>query len=157
LTGHLVLTSLHTNDAPGAIARLMDLGVEPYLIASTVEGVLAQRLVRRVCPHCAREQEPDANVLRRLGGTAAELSGISRAKVRSGAGCPACGHTGYLGRVGIFEWLRLTEALRASISRRVPSWEFRDQAIRAGTVPLRQAGLAAVSQGLTTLEEVVSV
>jgi len=138
LTGHLVLTTLHTNDAPGTITRLVDMGIEPFLIASTLEAVLAQRLVRRICPVC---RAPDGNRADRRG--------------QRERGCERCGGSGYKGRLGIFEFLRVTEALRELITARAPTYRLREQALADGLGPLREAGLAAVQAGLTTAEEVL--
>src|SRR5690606_8211152 len=113
LTGHLVLSTLHTNDATGAVTRLIDMGVEPFLIASTLEAVLAQRLVRRVCTQCRASYTPPAELLAQLGLT---RSDVGERTFFFGQGCPACGHTGYRGRMGIYEWLRLTEPLRELVT-----------------------------------------
>lgn len=124
LTGHLVLATLHTNDAPSAVTRLVDMGVEPFLLSSSLLGVLAQRLVRRLCAHCR------------------------------GAGCEACNRSGYAGRTGIFELLVVDDALRARIHERAPEAALREHALAHGMVPLRQAGDALVAQGVTSAEEV---
>jgi type IV pilus assembly protein PilB len=152
LTGHLVLTTLHTNDAPSAIARLTDLGVEPFLLASTVEAVLAQRLVRRVCSACKTARPPDDGILRQLGLEAAELGDRP---VYFGQGCPACAQTGYRGRLGVFEFLRLNEELRDLIAAGVPLAQLHRKAAKLGMTSLREAGLAAVLSGETTPEEVM--
>ncbi len=150
LTGHLVLTTLHTNDAAGAVTRLVDLGVEPYLVAASLEVVLAQRLVRCVCPECRCEQAPAAEVLERLGPGA---GGSGRFFI--GAGCPACEGTGYRGRTGLFELLHVDETMRERIARGCGTQEIRDLALARGMQPLRSAGLAALSGGVTTCEEVL--
>jgi type IV pilus assembly protein PilB len=152
LTGHLVLSTLHTNDAPGAVTRLIDMGVEPFLIASSLEAVLAQRLVRRICPHCKSAYEPPDALLGPLG--------ISRASVGdrqffSGHGCGVCNQTGYKGRLGIYEWLRMSEAVRDLVVQRAPTLQIRQQAIAEGMRTLRDDGLRAIFDGHTTLEEVV--
>jgi len=152
LTGHLVLTTLHTNDAPGAVMRLVDMGVEPFLIASTVEGVLAQRLVRRVCPDCREAHEPEPALLREMGLDAAALGGRP---FHRGRGCAACHHTGYRGRLGIFEMLRLDEALRELVVRGASAVDLRAHALRQGMTPLRESGLLAVLSGETTADEVL--
>ena len=151
LTGHLVLSTLHTNDAPGAVTRLIDMGVEPFLIASSLEAVLAQRLVRRICPHCKSAYEPPDALLGPLG--------ISRASVGdrqffSGHGCGVCNQTGYKGRLGIYEWLRMSEAVRDLVVQRAPTLQIRQQAIAEGMRTLRDDGLRAIFDGHTTLEEV---
>jgi type IV pilus assembly protein PilB len=112
LTGHLVLSTLHTNDAAGAVTRLVDMGVDAYLIASTVEAVLAQRLVRRICPDCRRSYEPDEKHIAELGLDPTKISGR---RFYCGAGCGRCSGTGYRGRTGIYEWLPMTETVRADI------------------------------------------
>jgi type IV pilus assembly protein PilB len=152
LTGHLVLSTLHTNDAPGAVTRLIDMGVEPFLIASSLEAVLAQRLVRRICPHCKSAYEPADSLLGPLG--------ISRTSVGdrqffSGHGCGVCNQTGYKGRLGIYEWLRMSEAVRDLVVQRAPTLQIRQQAIAEGMRTLRDDGLRAIFDGHTTIEEVV--
>ena len=119
LTGHLVLTTLHTNDATGAVTRLIDMGIEPFLLASTAEAVLAQRLVRRICPACKTPFEPTEALLRQLGLDPAEMKG--RPFYR-GAGCEMCQRTGYRGRLGIFEFLRMTDPVRELVVRRAHRW-----------------------------------
>ena len=150
LTGHLVLSTLHTNDAPSAVTRLLDMGIEPFLLASTLEGVLAQRLVRRICPHCRVADEPGAALRARFGITpdAAADQSFSR-----GRGCDRCGHTGYRGRLGIFEWLPLSDALRQLVARRASAQLTRKMAIGEGMRTLRETGLRAAREGATTLAE----
>ena len=151
-TGHLVLSTLHTNDAAGAVSRMLDLGVEPYLLASSLRAVLAQRLVRRVCPDCATTCEADAEELALLGrDPGAELS------FRKGAGCPKCLHTGYYGRVGLFELLVVEESVRALITQRADAVTIRSAAVVAGMVTLRMDGVRKAQEGLTTLDEVLRV
>ncbi len=152
LTGHLVLSTLHTNDAAGAVTRLVDLGIEPFLLASTLEAVLAQRLVRRLCPSCKMPFTPSPALLRQLGDDAVVLGGRT---FFSGPGCVACLHTGYKGRVGLFEFLRLTDPLRRLVVAGASLVELRQQAQSEGMISLRAAGLAAVLAGETTVEEVV--
>lgn len=152
LTGHLVLSTLHTNDAPGAVTRLIDMGVEPFLIASTLEAVLAQRLVRRICVNCREAYAPDDALL--------QQAGVARATVGDrpfyrGRGCPRCHQTGYHGRLGIFEWLRLTEPVRELVLSRAPTLELRRQAMRQGMRTLRDDGLRAVLDGETTIDEIL--
>ncbi|HWA87289.1 MAG TPA: type II secretion system ATPase GspE [Opitutus sp.] len=151
LTGHLVLSTLHTNDAAGAVTRLIDLGIEPFLIASTLDAVLAQRLVRRVCPRCRTAWEPPPALLAQLG--------IARASIGDrrffyGRGCAHCSQTGYRGRVGIFEWLRITDAIRDLILARAPTLLIRQKAMEQGMRTLRDDGLRAIFEGATTIEEV---
>lgn len=155
LTGHLVLATLHTNDAPGAITRLEEMGVESFNISAAVAGVLAQRLVRRVCPDCKAPTNADPDVLRRLGITERELRG---AQLMRGAGCPRCNGTGYKGRMGIHELMIVDEPLRRAINAGKPSAEIKDVAIeKSGLKTLRQDGIEKALQGLTTLEEVLAV
>jgi type IV pilus assembly protein PilB len=150
LTGHLVLATLHTNDAAGAVTRLIDMGVEPFLISSSLEGVLAQRLVRRICPECSQAYEAPAAELEQLGLDPAQAPTFHR-----GVGCEHCSGSGYQGRHGLFEWLPISEALREMISQRRPTLELREQACREGMGLLREAGIAALAEGLTTVEEVL--
>ena len=152
LTGHLVLSTLHTNDAPSAVTRLVDMGIEPFLLASTVEAVLAQRLVRRICQSCRAPFAPTEAMLQQLEIDSITIQGRP---FYSGAGCPACHHTGYKGRIGIFEFLPLTDALRELVVQRVSLVQLRQKAIAQGMTSLRSAGLAAILAGETTLEEVV--
>jgi len=152
LTGHLVLSTLHTNDATAAVTRLTDLGVEPFLLASTLEAVLAQRLVRRICRDCRVPVEDSGDVWTRAGLMASERAGRT---LYRGRGCPVCRGTGYRGRVGVFEFLSLDEAMREAIARGSPLAELRAQAVARGLVPLRTAGLQAVFAGETTLEEML--
>jgi type IV pilus assembly protein PilB len=150
LTGHLVLATLHTNDAAGAVTRLVDMGVEPFLISSSLEGILAQRLVRKICSACRESYEPPAAVRRQLGLAANEPLSCSR-----GGGCEACGGSGYRGRHGLFEWLPVSESLRAKINQNQGTFDLREQARVEGITTLRQAGIDAIRQGLTTVEEVL--
>ncbi|MDI1337817.1 MAG: GspE/PulE family protein [Lacunisphaera sp.] len=152
LTGHLVLTTLHTNDAPGAITRLVDLGIEPFLLASTLEAVLAQRLVRRICPSCKTAFEPTELMRRQLG---VDPVVHPDRPFYTGAGCAACHHTGYKGRVGIFEFLRLTDPLRELVVQGAALGEIRQRALGEGMTSLRDAGFAAILAGDTTVAEVV--
>jgi len=152
LTGHLVLSTLHTNDAPSAVTRLVDMGIEPFLLGSTLEAVLAQRLVRRVCVSCRAPFVPDDTLLRQLGADPAAVTGRP---FYAAAGCPACHHSGYRGRLGIFEFLPMTDALRELVVRGASLVELRAKAVEEGMIPLRSAGLAAILAGETTVEEVV--
>jgi type IV pilus assembly protein PilB len=152
LTGHLVLSTLHTNDAAGAVTRLIDMGVEPFLIASTLEAVLAQRLVRRICPECRTTYEPPAAMLQQLGIAAAS---VGDRRFSYGKGCAHCNQTGYRGRLGIYEWLRMTEAVRDLVVQRAPTPLIRQKAIEQGMRTLRDDGLRAIFDGATTIEEVV--
>jgi len=153
LTGHLVFSTLHTNDAPGAVTRLVDMGVEPYLLASSMEGVLAQRLVRTICPHCRAPHRPDEQVLQRIGHRPGNGAGGA---FFHGTGCRSCRQTGYIGRTGIFELLRLTPAVRQAITRRASAGEIAAIA-PADHQPMREDGYRKAADGITTLEEVLRV
>ena len=151
LTGHLVLSTLHTNDAPSAVTRLTDMGIEPFLLASTLEAVLAQRLVRRLCPVCRSAYEPPASLLRQLG---AEPAPNSERVFHRAVGCEACNLIGYKGRLGIFEFLPMTDALRELVGQGASLVRLRQQAVAQGMTTLRLSGLAAILAGETTVEEV---
>jgi general secretion pathway protein E len=152
LTGHLVFSSLHTNDAANALTRLVDLKVEPYLIAATLEGVLAQRLVRKVCPDCRARYAPDP-------GAAALLAHhpVGHLQLERGRGCAACRHTGYRGRTGIFELLVVTDDVKQHLLKAPNAGALRELAVAQGMVTLRQDGWQKVQAGLTTVEEVLRV
>ena len=150
LTGHLVLSSLHTNDAASAFTRLLDMGIEPFLLSTTVEGVVAQRLVRLVCERCVEEYEPSGPVLEQLGAEAARFAGR---KLRRGHGCQECHHTGYRGRIGAFEMIRVDDALRELIMRRPSSSQIR-ALLGAGFKDMRHDGYRKALAGATALEEV---
>lgn len=153
LTGHLVLSTLHTNDAPEAISRLMDIGVEPYLISSSVIGVLAQRLVRMICPDCKVPYEVDSKVMGDLGGDSLNLKGPLT--FYRGKGCKKCKQSGYLGRSGIFELLLVNEEIKKLISEKASTQVIREVAKKtAGLIPLRVDGLRRIVKGMTTLDEV---
>ena len=155
LTGHLVFSTLHTNDAPGAITRLLEMGMEPFLVASALQGVLAQRLVRKICPHCITEYEPGEALREML-----VMEGFDEAKdckFYYGAGCKECRYTGYFGRTGIFELLIMDETIREMVMRKAPANEIRQVAIEKGMHTLRQDGLRKVILGITTLEDVERV
>jgi type IV pilus assembly protein PilB len=152
LTGHLVFTTLHTTDAPGAVTRLVDMGVEPFLISSTLEAVLGQRLLRTICLNCRASCEPNRNVLDQVEVSQRDLGGR---KFYYGKGCDACNHTGYKGRKGIYELMKITEPLRELINERAPTVVLKQKAIELGMVTLRQDGLRSVFSGDTTFEEVL--
>ena len=152
LTGHLVLSTLHTNDAPGAVTRLVDMGVEPFLISSTLMAVLAQRLVRTICKNCRTPFEPTEDQLSLLNLSPHDLGD----KVfHYGRGCSTCNDTGYKGRKGIFELLVISEAVRVLINERAPTVVLRQKAVELGMVTLREDGLRSIFEGDTTIEEVV--
>jgi type IV pilus assembly protein PilB len=152
LTGHLVLSTLHTNDAAGAVTRLTDMGIEPFLLASTLEAVLAQRLVRRLCPECRVPYEPSDALLTTAGLTRADLGGRPFFQPK---GCPVCHQAGYRGRLGIFELLTVDDELRELVVSGASLVELRQKAIERGMVPLRRAGLGAMLAGDTSLDEVM--
>jgi len=152
LTGHLVLTTLHTNDAPGAVTRMIDMGVEPFLISSTLMAVLAQRLVRTICKKCRTPFEPTENQLSLLNLSPHD---IGDKVFYYGRGCAVCNDTGYRGRKGIFELLAVSEAIRALINERAPTVVLRQKAVELGMVTLREDGLRGIFDGDTTIEEIV--
>ncbi len=154
LTGHLVLATLHTNDAVGAVTRLVDMGVEPFLVASSMIGVLAQRLVRRLCPECRRAHTPDSAEARLLEMSEAQAKKI---QIYGPAGCPACAHTGYQGRTGVYELLPVDDKLRTLIHDGASEGVVREHARTLGMQNLRQDGLRWVRAGITSLEEVLRV
>jgi type IV pilus assembly protein PilB len=152
LTGHMVFSTLHTNDAAGAVTRLIDMDVEPYLISSTLTSVLGQRLVRTICTHCKTAYEPDDDLIAQLGLTHDDVAGRP---FYYGKGCQHCNDTGYHGRKGIYEYLRVTDTVRQLIDERKPTLLIREQAIREGMRPLRDDGIRSVLDGYTTAEEVL--
>src|ERR1700722_3257383 len=152
LTGHLVLSTLHTNDAPGAVTRLVDMGVEPFLISSTLMAVLAQRLVRTICKNCRTPFEPTESQLALLNLSPHDLGDKT---FHYGRGCSVCNDTGYKGRKGIFELLVISEPIRALINERAPTVVVRQKAVELGMVTLREDGLRGIFEGDTTIEEVV--
>jgi general secretion pathway protein E len=154
LTGHLVFSTLHTNDAPSGVARMVDMGVEPFLVSATVLGLVAQRLVRLVCEACAEEYAPPAAALADL---AQYHVDVPRPRFRRGRGCDACSNTGYRGRVGIYELMLLTDEMRARVQAGASTADLRALAVANGLVPLRAAGWAKACAGLTTIEEVLRV
>ena len=153
LTGHLVLSTLHTNDAPAAVTRLIDMGVEPFLLASSLEAVLAQRLVRKICKKCKEPYKPDENLIKSLNSAAKVKRDM---KLYHGKGCSDCMQSGMSGRTGIFELLRITDSLRELIAARPTS----EQIIKAAPpehISMRHDGIAKVLDGLTTAEEVLRI
>jgi type II secretory ATPase GspE/PulE/Tfp pilus assembly ATPase PilB-like protein len=152
LTGHLVFSTLHTNDAAGAVTRLLDMGVEPFLLASSAECLIAQRLVRLICPECKQEASQHSMELLAL----LEDEKI-KGKIYEGKGCQACRFTGYRGRIGIYEILPLNEPIRKLILARASSQQIKQQAVSSGMLTLRQDGITKVLAGLTTLSEVIRV
>lgn len=152
LTGHLVLSTLHTNDAPSAVIRMIDMGVEPYLISATVIGVLAQRLARKICQHCKEPYEEEAAYLRRFGFKPEDPG--QKITLWRGRGCEHCRHTGFRGRLGIYSLLRMNDEIAELVVRRAPLADIRDAAKANGMLELREDGLIKVLEGITTPEEV---
>lgn len=154
LTGHMVFSTLHTNDAPGAVTRLIDIGVKPFLVSTSLRGVMAQRLVRKICPDCARPYEPTAQELRSLKIPAAQAAAGS---FRRGAGCAACQGSGFRGRLGIFEILVVSDAIRELIYAGASATRLRETAHAEGMQTMREDGVRKIIAGLTTVEEVASI
>jgi general secretion pathway protein E len=155
LTGHLVFSTLHTNDSAGAVTRLLDLGVEPYLVSSSLIAIIAQRLVRKVCPDCKKPSQPTAQELSELGlGTPEENH---EAKFYVGAGCERCFKTGYRGRTGIYEVMLLSEKIQDLIYKRETAGTIKRLALEAGMQTLRMDGARKVLAGITTVAEVLRV
>jgi type IV pilus assembly protein PilB len=152
LTGHTVFSTLHTNDAPSTVTRLRDMGIAPFLITATVEAILAQRLVRRICTQCRETTVPTTEVLQDLELTPGDIAGKSFYR---GKGCDACNNTGYKGRVGLFELMVMNDDMRDMVMKNASRDELRDAARSFGMVTLRDAGMAAAMEGRTTLEEVI--
>jgi general secretion pathway protein E/type IV pilus assembly protein PilB len=151
LTGHLVLSTLHTNDAPGSVTRLLDMGVEPFLVASTLEGVMAQRLVRRICKSCAADYTPAPDDIPK------DLNLEPGQILRRGTGCRECRNTGFHGRHAIYEWMDSSNEIRQLILNSASTDAIRDAARKDGMRTLAEDGWRLVRQGITTVEEVLSV
>ncbi len=154
LTGHLVFSTLHTNDAAGGITRLVDMGVEPFLVSSSVIAFVAQRLVRVICPKCKREIKPDKEIIRELGISKADLS---KTKIYKGEGCESCRYTGYKGRTAIYEILVVTDPIRELTLKRTSSDEIKKKAVSLGMHTLRQDGWEKIKKGITSPQEVIRV
>jgi type IV pilus assembly protein PilB len=152
LTGHLVLSTLHTNDASGAITRLVDMGTQPFLVAASLEGILAQRLLRTICLNCRSPYEPSESILSQLGIAPHELGDKS---FYTGKGCDTCGNTGYKGRAGLYELLNVTDPIRELVIERAPAVVIKQKAIELGMTTLREDGLRCIYEGRTTIEEVL--
>jgi type IV pilus assembly protein PilB len=148
----LVFTTLHTNDSTGAVTRLMDMGIEPFLISASLECVLAQRLIRKICTNCRTAYEPSEQVLASLG---LGVHDIGDKTFYYGKGCEACNFTGYKGRKGIYELLKISDPIREMINNREPGVLIRQKAIELGMSTLREDGLRSIYDGITTIEEVV--
>jgi type IV pilus assembly protein PilB len=152
LTGHLVLSTLHTNDAAGAVTRLVDMGVEPFLVSATLEGILAQRLLRTICKNCRSAYTPSLSILNQLGLSPDDIGGK---QFYTGAGCEKCGGSGYKGRKGIYELLNVTDPIRELIVEKAPTLALKQKAIELGMMTLREDGLRNIYDGETTIEEVL--
>jgi general secretion pathway protein E len=152
LTGHLVLSTVHTNDAPGAVTRLVDMGVEPFLVASSLIGVLAQRLVRTICPRCQEQYVPTAEELRGIGLDPAKVKTLTRGK-----GCTNCQQSGYRGRTGIYELMVIDDEIRKLILKNVDSGSLKNKAREKGMITLLEDGAEKVLAGVTTCEEISRV
>jgi type IV pilus assembly protein PilB len=153
LTGHLVFSTLHTNDAPSAITRLVDMGVQPFLVASSIIAIMAQRLIRLVCQKCKEPDQPGGHEIKQANITPQQLK---NATFMRGRGCSHCNHTGYRGRKGIFEMLRMTNAMREMTFKREPTQTLRRHARLGGMRQLLEDGIEKALKGITTLEEVLS-
>jgi len=152
LTGHLVLSTLHTNDAPSTVTRLMNMGIEPFLVATSVHLIQAQRLVRRICQECKEEIKVPTQTLIEVGFTPEEAKSV---KIYKGRGCSRCNNTGYRGRIGLFEVLEFDDDIREMVLSGASALEIRRVAIEKGMITLRRSGLIKVMNGITTLEEVL--
>jgi general secretion pathway protein E len=153
LTGHLVFSTLHTNDTSGAVARLVDMGIEPFLVSSSVVAIIAQRLVRCICPHCREAHTPTPEELAKLG----FKTGTSRPTFYRAVGCAECRRTGYHGRTGIYEILLIDDEIRQMILSKVDSGRIKNRAIEKGMRTLRDDGARKVVSGVTTMEEILRV
>jgi type IV pilus assembly protein PilB len=147
-----VLSTLHTNDAAGAVTRLIDMNIEPFLVAATLEGVLAQRLLRTICKTCHTSYNPSQTIMNQLGVSAAD---VGEKQFFTGGGCGKCGGSGYKGRRGIYELLDMNDPLRELITKRAPTLVLKQKAIEMGMITLRQDGIRNIFDGITTIEEVL--
>ncbi len=154
LTGHLVFSTLHTNDAASAITRLIDMGIKPFLAASSIQAVMAQRLVRKICPRCKEPVEPDPRTLQAMGLGPKDIEGVT---FYHGRGCPACGNSGYMGRQGIFELMEMNTTIREMAFKMTPVEQIRQEAIMSGMFTLKDDGIRKAKAGITTLEEVMRI
>jgi type II secretory ATPase GspE/PulE/Tfp pilus assembly ATPase PilB-like protein len=163
MTGHLVLSTLHTNDAPGAIPRLIDLGAEPFLIASTLELVIAQRLVRKLCPKCPTLQPIDQQTVNYLTSRLSDptqrenLLKLMSQPLKTAQGCDVCSYTGYLGRTGVYEMFEVNDEIRQLILNRATASKIKEAATNSGFVPMLLDGLTKAAQGQTSMAEVLRV
>jgi type IV pilus assembly protein PilB len=154
LTGHLVFSTLHTNDAPSAVARIVDMGVKPFLVASAVRAIMAQRLIRKVCVKCRQSYTPSEQEMKTLKLNPDEMK---NATIVRGVGCNECSRTGYRGRMGIYEIFQITDDVRRLIYEKVPSNVIRTRARELGMRTLREDGVRKIMAGITTPEEVISI
>jgi type IV pilus assembly protein PilB len=154
LTGHMVLSTLHTNDAPATISRLLNMGVEPFLITASVNLVLAQRLARKICTDCKQPTKVERDVLENLGFSPDH---IARGKLMKGVGCRTCNNSGYKGRVALYEVMRFTEGLKELVLQGASTAELKTAAIKNGMMTLRMSGISKVMDGVTTTEEILRV
>jgi type IV pilus assembly protein PilB len=154
LTGHLVFSTLHTNDAPSAVTRLVDIGIQPFLVASSVMGIMAQRLVRKVCVKCRQRYEPPAHILNGLG---VRPDIAKKANFMKGKGCSHCNKTGYRGRMGIFELMAMTSQIRDMTFKGEPTQNLRKVARKQGMRTLFEDGMIKTLKGLTTVDEVLRI
>jgi len=152
LTGHLVLSTLHTNDAPGAVTRLLDLGVAPYLVSASLKGVLAQRLVRKICSNCKTEYDPSPSLKRSV-----QAQGGETCKFYRGVGCRKCRNTGYVGRIAIHELLVPDDEMMEMINERVSAKKLRATALAKGMTPLHFDGIEKVKAGIVSIEEILRI
>jgi type II secretory ATPase GspE/PulE/Tfp pilus assembly ATPase PilB-like protein len=156
LTGHLVFSTVHTNSGPATITRLIDMGIEPFLVSSSIIGVLAQRLVRRICPDCRKSYQPHPEQLRELGIKEVSFRKLDRRFYR-GDGCDNCRHTGYRGRIGIHELLVMSEGVKNTILESSDSDTIKKQGLKEKMITLRRDGVNKILYGLTTAEEILSI
>jgi type IV pilus assembly protein PilB len=152
LTGHLVLSTLHTNDAASAVTRLVEMGIEPFLVASAIDCVVAQRLARKLCQHCKERQIITADVLRANG-----IRSQFDMEAYEATGCPRCGHSGYKGRIGLYEVMTITDEIRKLVLSRAPAPDISEVAVRQGMRLLRDDGLEKVRLGMTSIAEITRV
>jgi type IV pilus assembly protein PilB len=164
LTGHLVFSTLHTNDAPSSLTRLLDIGVRSFLVSSSIQAIMAQRLVRVLCPKCKKLYEPTVEELNSVGltekalsATGGSASGGPGRRIYRAVGCKECNDTGYKGRIGIFELMEMNSTLREMIFRKEPAIKLREQALASGMVSLLHDGVRKIFQGITTIEEVILI
>lgn len=157
LTGHEVFSTLHTNTASGALPRLLDMGMEPFLLASSINCVAGQRILRKICPHCKTQYSPPPEIVENIKYTLGNLLPKKPIQLFKGGGCNECGHTGYLGRTGIYEVLVISDRIMRLILERASSADIEKQAILEGMITMKQDGYLKVLEGVTSFEEVLRV